>query len=120
MVDLGAYIFKDLNIRGIKLEESFTDAYVKELYESEHALTDTKLLHIILDAKYKKSDLHKVMETQCQILTMTQRNDLLKLLHKCEDFLWNTWNLENISSKLLVKRGCESSMLATIPSNKTT
>ena len=34
MVDLGAYVFKDLNTGKIKLEESFTDAYVEELYES--------------------------------------------------------------------------------------
>ena len=34
MVDLGAYVFKDLNTGDIKLEESFTDAYAEELYES--------------------------------------------------------------------------------------
>ena len=57
----------------------FTNAYVKEVYESEHVRTATKQLRAILDAKYEKSDLHNVMETQCQHLTMTQRNDLLKL-----------------------------------------
>ena len=34
MVDLFAYIFKDLNIGEIKLGESFTDSYVEEVYES--------------------------------------------------------------------------------------
>ena len=34
MVDLGAYVFKYLNISKIKPEEYFTGAYVKELYES--------------------------------------------------------------------------------------
>ena len=34
MVDLGTYIFKYLNAGKITLEESFTDSYVKEVYES--------------------------------------------------------------------------------------
>ena len=74
MDDLGAYIFKYLNIGEIKPEEQFTDAYVEEVYRQEHVHTAIKRLRIILDSKYEKSDLHKVMETQCQHLTMTQRN----------------------------------------------
>ena len=58
----------------------FIDAYAEEVYESEHVCTDHKRLRVILDAKYKTADLHKVMETQCQHLTVTERNDLLKLL----------------------------------------
>ena len=77
MVDLGKYIFKDSNTGKITPEESFTNAYVKELYESEHVRTAEKRLHVILDAKYEKEDLHKVMENQCQHLTTTQRNELL-------------------------------------------
>ena len=41
MVDLGMYIFKYLNIGKITLEELFTNAYVEELYESEHVCTAT-------------------------------------------------------------------------------
>ena len=41
---------------------------------------------MILDAKYEKADLHKVMETKCQKETMTQRNELLKLIQKSERF----------------------------------
>ena len=85
MVDLGTYISKKLNIGKTKPKELFTDAYVKEVYELEHVRTATKRLRIILDAKYEKADLHKVMENQCQHLMMTQRNDLLKLLHKFEE-----------------------------------
>ena len=70
-----------------KPEESFTNDYVKELYESEHVRTATKLLHVILDAKYEKEDLHKVTETHCQHLTMTQRNEFLKLIQIFEEFL---------------------------------
>ena len=32
MVDLGMYIFKDLNTEKITAEESFTVAYIKEVY----------------------------------------------------------------------------------------
>ena len=82
MVDLGAYVFKDLNTGKIKLEESFNVDHIKEVHKSAHVRAATKRLLVILDAKYKKEDLHKVMETLCQHLTMTQRNDLLKLLQK--------------------------------------
>ena len=51
MVILGAYIFKDLNIGKTKPEEPLTDAYVDEVYDSEHAHTATKLLRVILDTK---------------------------------------------------------------------
>ena len=64
--------------------------YVKEVYESEHLRSATKRLHVILYAKYEKAYLHKVMETQCQHLTMTQRNELLKLLQGFEEFFDGT------------------------------
>ena len=65
MVDLGTYLIKYLNIGKITLEKLFTYSYIKELYESEHACTAIEQLHVILDAKYKKANLHKVMENQC-------------------------------------------------------
>ena len=43
-------------------------------------------MRVILDAKCENADLHKVMETQCQHLTLTQRTDLLKLLEKFKEF----------------------------------
>ena len=85
MVDLGTYTFKDLNTGEITPEESFTNDYVKEVYESEHVHTATKQLCVILYAKYEKSDLHKVIDNQCQHLTTTQRNEFLKLLQKFEE-----------------------------------
>ena len=54
MVDLGTYIFKYLNTGKIKPEEYFTNTYVKEVYESYHVRTATKLLRVILYAKYEK------------------------------------------------------------------
>ena len=76
------YIFKDLNTEKITPEASCTNAYVEEIYESENVDTATKRLRVILYAKYEKSDLHKVMETQCQHLTIIQHNELIKLLQK--------------------------------------
>ena len=64
MVDLSTYAFKILNTGEITPEEQFTNDYVEEAHESEHVLTSTKKLRVILDAKYEKADLHKVIETQ--------------------------------------------------------
>ena len=72
----------------------FTDTYVKEVYESEHVHTTTKQLRIILDSKYKNTNLQKVIETLCRHLEMTQSNELLKLLQKSEEFfdgILGTW-----------------------------
>ena len=52
MVDLGTYIFKYLKTVKITAEESFTNAYVEELYDPDHVSTATKLLRVISDAKY--------------------------------------------------------------------
>ena len=79
MVDLGTYVFKYLNTGKITPGKQFTNDYIKEVYESQHVRTATKRLRVILYARYKKLDLHKVMENQCQHSTMTQRNELLKL-----------------------------------------
>ena len=58
MVDFGTYAFKDLNTWKIKNEESFTNYYAEDLYESEYLRTDTKLLREIFDAKYENAYLH--------------------------------------------------------------
>ena len=42
MVDLGTYGFKNLNTEKIIPKESFTNAYVEEIYESEHVRNSTK------------------------------------------------------------------------------
>ena len=97
MVNLGTYEFKYLNTG--KATPEFTNAYVEEVYESENVRTDTKLLRVILYAKYKKGDLHKVMKNQCQHLTITQLNELLKLLQKSEELFdrkLGTWKTDPI------------------------
>ena len=67
-------------------EEFSTNAYVKELYETEHVHSSTKKLRVILYAKYENADLHKFMETQCQRLEITRHNEVLKLLLRFEEF----------------------------------
>ena len=75
MLHLGMYEFKNSNIGRIEPEESFNNAYVRELYESEHVRTATKRLRVIFDSKYANAYLHNVMETQCQQLTIAQHNE---------------------------------------------
>ena len=72
-------MYKKLYTGEITPEESFTNAYVEEVYGSEHFRTATKILHVILYAKYEKADLHKVMETQCQHLKIAQRYQFSRL-----------------------------------------
>ena len=53
----------------------------------------------MLDAKSVKANLQKVMETQWQHLTITQRNGLLKLLQKLEDLFdgtLGTWKTDPV------------------------
>ena len=52
IVNLDTYLYKYLNSAEITPEELFTEAYVYEVYESEHVCTATKRLRVILDAKY--------------------------------------------------------------------
>ena len=65
----------------------------------EHVRTYTKQLHVILDEKNRKADSNRVMENQCQHLTQTQRNELLKLLQKIEELLdvtIGTWKIDPV------------------------
>ena len=71
-------------------EESLINDYVKEVYASERVCTEKMLSRVILDTKYDQADLHEVMETQCQHLKLTERNDLLKLLQRFKEFLDGT------------------------------
>ena len=60
-VDLGAHEFNYLNTGKIKSEEVFMNAYAEEIHKSEQVRTSTRRLRAILDDKYEKSDLNKVM-----------------------------------------------------------
>ena len=64
--------------------------YAVEIKELEQVHNYTKWLREILDAKYENSDLNKVMKNQCQYLTETKCNELLKLLQKIEELFYVT------------------------------
>ena len=53
------------------MSKKYMSQNIEEIYESKHVSSATIRLCVILDVKYKNADLHKVMETQCQHLTMT-------------------------------------------------
>ena len=60
------------------------NAYGEETHELYQFQNSTKQLRVILDDKYEKTDLNKVMENQFQHLTEIQYNELLKLLQDFE------------------------------------
>ena len=70
--------------------------------------------------KYQKASLHKVTETQCRHLTMTERNELLKYLQIFEELFDVTLGTCKKSYRLWVKMGYKGNMLATIPSTEGT
>ena len=74
----------------VKPEESFINSYVNKCLESNIKIISTCRLRRILDAKYEKADLNKVMDKQCQHLTTTERYRLLHLLKKFEDLFDGT------------------------------
>ena len=86
IVDMGMYEFKYLNTGNITPEEYFMNVYSEEVHKSEQFLTSAKQLRVILYSKHEKAYLNKVMKNQCQHLTETQCNELLKLLQKSEAF----------------------------------
>ena len=59
----------------------------------------------------KRQILHKVMETQCKHLTMTQRNKFLKLLQKYEELFdgtlgtWKTYPVSKVHEIFFQKGG---------------
>ena len=60
-VDVSNYNFTYITGKTVKLEESFINSYVNECFKSNSAIISTSRMRRILDAKYKKSDLNKVM-----------------------------------------------------------
>ena len=75
------------------------NAYEEDVHEPEKIQTTTELLRVILDAKYEKAHLNRVMENQCQQLKEAQRNELLQLLHKSEELFHGklvTWKTDPV------------------------
>ena len=75
MVELENYNFKPLNTKNkITPEEYFMDAYIDERFESESLSTATKIMHTILDNKYKNMYFKHFMKKQCQNPTEKELN----------------------------------------------
>ena len=103
MVDLGTYIFKDLNTGKITPEEFLLVLTLKNYMRKNMYILIQKRLRVISDAKYGKADLHKVMENQCQHLTMTQINELLNVLREFKEFFHGTlvtWETDSVEFEL--------------------
>ena len=62
------------------------------------------------------ADLNKVMKNQCQSLSEKQQTELLKILQNSKSYLIEYLATGKISSRLLIKRGCEADMSNTISS----
>ena len=72
-------------------DRKIVKSYVDKKIGSDNAIKSTRRMRIILDVKYKNSDLNEVMTKKCQkYLTATERHRLLKLLKKFEDLFDGT------------------------------
>ena len=90
MVDVSTYDFKHLTYNKVKPEESFIDTYVNECLQSEGTISSTRRIRIILDVKYKNSDLNKVMDKQFQHLSPKEIERLLQILENSESLFNGT------------------------------
>ena len=71
IVEVSDYDFKFITDKTVKLEESFVNLYVDGCIKSDRTISSTRIMRRIIDAKYKKSDLNKVMNEQYQHITAT-------------------------------------------------
>ena len=82
MVDINNNNFNSITAKTVKPEESFIDLYVNEWFESKSAISATRRICRILDAKYKNADLNNGKTKQCQHINTEEREQLLILLRK--------------------------------------
>ena len=103
MIDVSNYYFKPLIEKIVKLKESFINAYVNNFLESEGTMSSTRKMSILLDAKYQKVDLNKVMAEQCHHLSSQEWEILLHLLKTLKIFLWDAGYVGNGSGRFGIK-----------------
>ena len=73
------------------------NSYIDKFHESDSAISSIHRMRRILDTKYEKSDLNKVMTKQCQHLTATERYRLQHILKKSEYLFGGTLGTCNIT-----------------------
>ena len=103
MVDVNNYDFNTLTTKTVKPEESFINVHVSECFESKIAISETRRMRRILDAKYEKADINKVMTKKCQHQNTKECDQLLTLLRKYEDLFddtLGTWNTTPVDLEL--------------------
>ena len=71
MVNVRNYNFTSILDITVKPEESFMNSYTDKCLKSDSAISSTAKMHIVLDYKYRKADLNRVMIKQCQHLNDT-------------------------------------------------
>ena len=91
MVDVSNYKFKPITDKAVKQEESFINLYVDKCLESENTISSTRWMRRILDAKYKKADLIKVMTKQCQHLNDEGHKKIMILFRTSKICLKVNW-----------------------------
>ena len=120
MIDVSNYYFKPLIEKIVKLKESFINAYVNNFLESEGTMSSTRKMSILLDAKYQKVDLNKVMAEQCHHLSSQEWEILLHLLKTLKIFLWDAGYVGNGSGRFGIKIWSNTSMFAALSSAEAT
>ena len=87
----------------VKPEESSINSYADECIKYKSAISSTCKIRRIIDAKYKNSNLNKVMTEQCQHLNTKECKIFLILLRKLKDLLGETlgtWNTNLVDLEL--------------------
>ena len=85
------------------MDQKVLNTLFKEFIEPTSTKEATERTTKILDAKYEKADLTKVVQDNCSHLATSQQQDLLKLLEEFEELFDGTlgdWQTEPISLKL--------------------
>ena len=95
MADVRNYEYALLTDKIVNPEESFLNFYVNECFGSENTIKPTQQIRRILDAKYKKEDINKVMTKKYQHLSTKEQEILLVLLLKFEDMFDGTLGMRN-------------------------
>ena len=90
MVDVRNYNFNIITKKTVKPEEYFINSYVNKCLEYDSEISATCRMRRILDPKYEKAKLNKVMTKKCQHLNTKERRRLLILFRKFEDLFNGT------------------------------
>ena len=98
MVDVSNHESVYITYKTVKPEESFINSYVGKCFESDSAISSTRIMIRILGAKYKKANLNNVMAEKYQHLNAAERYRLINILKRFEDLFDGTSGMLNTTS----------------------